>query len=308
MYIAEFSALAAAFCWSFGGLISTNPVRTLGAITFNRLRMCLVFVMLSVMALITGGWWTLTLQHSLMLMVSAMVGIFVGDTSFYAALKRVGPRRAGILFATNAPITALMGFLILDERLLPSTILGCALIMAGVFLAVFHSSTTQRHSFEQVRGSLAVGVGLGMLGAFCQAVSIIIMRPILASGVDAVAASALRVGTGALALLATLLVRPEGVRPATRLSVSLVGQVALSGLVGMALGMTFLLIALAHGPAGLVSILSATSPILILPILWLVTKEFPAPGAWLGAFLAVVGAACIFERKKPCHSSNAGQQ
>ncbi len=166
--------------------------------------------------------------------------------------------------------------------------------MAGVFLAVFHSTTTQRHSFEQVRGPLAVGVGLGLVGAFCQAISVIIMRPILASGVDPIAASALRVGTGAVALIATLLTRSEVVRPPTRVSRRLLGQVALSGLVGMGLGMTFLLIALAHGPAGLVSTLSATSPILILPILWLVTRESPAPGAWLGAFLAVAGAACLF--------------
>lgn len=52
--------------------------------------------------------------------------------------------------------------------------------------------------------------------------------------------------------------------------------------------------ALAHGPAGLVSTLSATSPVLILPILWVATKEKPAPGAWIGAFLAVIGMACIF--------------
>lgn len=295
MYIAEFCSLAAAICWSFGGLISTNPVRLLGAFTFNRLRMCLVFVMLSAMAFVTGGWGTLTLQHSYMLIVSAVIGVFLGDTAFYAALKRVGPRRAGILFATNAPMTAVMGFFILDERLPLSTILGCALVMGGVFLAVFFSTTSQRHSFEQVRGSLMAGVGLGMVGALCQAISIIIMRPILAAGVDAVAASALRVGAGAVILIATLLVRSEMVRPAAPLSPRLVGQVALSGLLGMALGMTFLLIALAHGPAGLVATLSATSPILILPILWVATREAPAPGAWLGAFLAVGGAACIFK-------------
>ena len=77
--------------------------------------------------------------------------------------------------------------------------------------------------------------------------------------------SALRVGIGALALSGTLLFRSAAVLPATRLTRGLVGQIALSGLVGMALGMTFLLHALAHGPAGLVSTLSATSPILILP-------------------------------------------
>ena len=50
----------------------------------------------------------------------------------------------------------------------------------------------------------------------------------------------------------------------------------------------------AHGPAGLVSTLSATSPILILPVLWVVTRDRPATGAWLGAALAVAGAGCVF--------------
>lgn len=295
MYIAEFSALAAALCWSFGGLLATNPARALGAVTFNRVRMSLVFVMLSCTTLITGGWWTLSLGCCSVLVISAFVGIFVGDTVFYESIRRLGPRRTGILFATNAPMTAIMGYFILGESLPANTTVGCALIMTGVFLAVFHgSSSAQRHSFEQTRGSLAVGVGLGLFAAFCQAVSLIIARPVLASGVDAVAASALRVGTAALALTATLIFRSPALRPATPLTAGLLGQVALSGLVGMGLGMTFLLYALAHGPAGLVSTLSATSPVLILPVLWVATRERPAPWAWAGAILAVVGAGCIF--------------
>lgn len=295
MYIAELSSLAAALCWSFGGLIATGPVRALGAVTFNRLRMILVFVMLSSAALATGGWWTLKQSHWAVLVASAMVGIFMGDTAFYAALRRLGPRRTGILFATNAPMAALLGFLFLGERLPTSTTAGCALIMAGVFLAVFHGTTSvQRHTFEEVRGSLSTGVALGLFAALCQAVSLVIVRPVLASGVDPVAASALRVGTAALALSVVLLIRAPALRSGAPLTKRLVAQVALSGLVGMALGMTFLLAALAHGPAGLVSTLSATSPILILPVLWVATRERPAPGAWVGAALAVVGAGCIF--------------
>ncbi len=295
MYIAELSSLAAALCWSFGGLIATGPVRALGAVHFNRLRMTLVFVMLSSVALATGGWWTLKQSHWAILSASAMVGIFMGDTAFYAALRRLGPRRTGILFATNAPMAALLGFIFLGERLPMSTTAGCALIMAGVFLAVFHGTTSvQRHAFEQVRGPLSTGVALGLLAALCQAVSLVLVRPVLASGVDPVAASALRVGTAALALSAVLLIRNPVLHSDSPLTKRLVAQVALSGLVGMALGMTFLLAALAHGPAGLVSTLSATSPILILPVLWVATRERPAPGAWAGAALAVLGAACIF--------------
>lgn len=293
--MAEIFALSAALCWSFGGLIATNPARALGALRFNRLRMALVFVMLSIAALAGGGWWTLSRHDVLILMASAMIGIFMGDTIFYATLRRLGPRRTGILFAANAPFAALLGFWVLGERLPANTMLGCALVMAGVVLAVFFGTcATSKHHFEQVNGPLAAGVGLGILAAACQAVSVIILRPVLASGVDAVAASALRVGTAALALTLMLSFRGAGKRSLdSPLTLRLVGQVALSGLVGMALGMTFLLAALAHGPAGLVSTLSATSPILILPILWVATRAAPAPGAWLGAVLAVIGVACI---------------
>ena len=46
--------------------------------------------------------------------------------------------------------------------------------------------------------------------------------------------------------------------------------------------MTLLLYALAGGKVGIVSTLSATSPVLILPLLWLRTGQRPAPGAWAG--------------------------
>ena len=295
MYLAELFSLAAALCWSFGGLLSTDPARALGAVNFNRTRMSLVFAMLSLAALVNGGWWTLNRDHFLLLITSSIIGICVGDTSLFAALRRIGPRRNGILFAANAPITALLGYYILDERLPTLTAIGCGLITLGVVLAVFFGATeAQQHSFEKIRGSLGAGVALALFAATCQAVSVIIVRPVLVSGVDAVAASALRVGTAAVILNIVLLFRTTPGASASPLTARLLGLVFLSGLMGMALGMTFLLAALAHGSAGLVSTLSATSPILILPVLWAFTGERPAPGAWIGAFLAVAGVWCIF--------------
>lgn len=295
MYLAELFSLAAALCWSFGGLVATYPARALGAVDFNRIRMSLVFGMLTLAALATGGWWTLNRDHFLLLILSSIVGICVGDTAVFASLRRLGPRRNGILFATNAPMTALLGYLILDERLPGLTLIGCTLIMLGIVLAVFFGTTeAQQHSFEQIRGSLSGGVTLALLGAACQAASLIMVRPVLAAGADAVAASALRVGTAAAILTVVMLFRATHRPRANMLTARLVGLTALSGLVGMALGMTFLLAALAHGPAGLVSTLSATSPILTLPVLWIATGERPALGAWIGAFVAVAGVACIF--------------
>ena len=117
----------------------------------------------------------------------------------------------------------------------------------------------------------------------------------MATGVDAVAASALRVGAAALAFtIFHHFIRPKNNQLVAPLTRRLLYQTATSGLIGMALGMTFLLFALTRGAAGLVSTLSATSPIFILPILWIVTKEKPEPGAWIGAFITIIGMICIF--------------
>jgi drug/metabolite transporter (DMT)-like permease len=296
MYLAEFSALAAALCWSFGGLLSTSPTRAFGALRFNRIRLTIVASLLAVVVLLLGSWKSLD-SHSLwILMLSAVIGIFIGDTLLYASLKRIGPRRMGVLFTTNAPITVLLGYVFLDETLPLNSATGCFLIMAGVLLAVFCGTRAgDQHAFERVQGSLGAGIGMGFLSALCQSISVLIARPIMVSGVDAVAASALRVGTAALLLNLVFFLRlkpqESNVSPMTG---KLMALTAMSGTVGMALGMTFILFALAHGPAGLVSTLSATSPILILPILWIATKQRPKPGAWVGAFLTVVGVACIF--------------
>ena len=66
-----------------------------------------------------------------------------------------------------------------------------------------------------------------------------------------------------------------------------------SAAVAMALGMTLILQALKTGQANLVGIFSSLTPILLLPLLWVVYRRSPAWGAWGGAVMAVLGSAMI---------------
>ena len=66
--------------------------------------------------------------------------------------------------------------------------------------------------------------------------------------------------------------------------------------IGLGLGMTLLMFALAGGKVGIISTLSATSPVLILPMLWLRTGQRPTGASWLGAAIACAGMALIFLR------------
>jgi drug/metabolite transporter (DMT)-like permease len=62
------------------------------------------------------------------------------------------------------------------------------------------------------------------------------------------------------------------------------------------MGMTLMLFALSGGETGIVSTISATTPVIILPMLWLRTGQKPNTGAWLGAIFVVAGLALILSR------------
>jgi drug/metabolite transporter (DMT)-like permease len=71
---------------------------------------------------------------------------------------------------------------------------------------------------------------------------------------------------------------------------------ALTALIGLLLGMTLFLYALQGSQTGIIATLSATSPVIILPLLWLRTGQRPSATSWAGAALAVAGLALIFTR------------
>ena len=289
------AALAAAACWAFTGLIAPGPVAHLGALAFNRLRMAMVLVMLALAATATGGWATLSTDILTPVLLSGLIGIFLGDTALFLTIHRLGPRRTGILFSMNAPMSALLGWLVLGEDLSSAAIAGIAVAVAGVVLAIaFGKRRSQLHQWETVRGSLAVGVVLGLVAALSQSVGSLIARPVMAGGADPIAVSAIRVGISALALTALMQLPGPRFRQKNPLTLPVAGIVALSGFVGMGVGMTLILFALSGGEVGIVATLSATTPAILLPMLWWRTGERPALGAWIGAALVIIGTGLIF--------------
>lgn len=291
--IYELAALGAATLWASTAIISTGPAKALGAVRFNVYRMGMVFVMLCVGALFTGGFNEVLWGQSKVLLLSGLVGIFLGDTLMFSGLRRLGPRRNQVLFATNAPLAAIIGWIFLGESLGLYAVLGIALVTLGVGAAVFLGRRRDEdHSLENTDGRLWVGVSCALGAALCQALGLVISRPAMEAGVDPVAASVLRVGMAFVALAVSVVIQYRGwpAMPPARM----MGQIALSGFLGMGVGMTLVQFALIGTSAGVVATLSSTSPVLILPILWLIYRRRPAVGAWVGAILAVSGAAILF--------------
>jgi drug/metabolite transporter (DMT)-like permease len=295
MPLYELAALGAAPSGAATGLGSAGAAQHLGAIPFTRLRMSMVFVMLAIYVAASGRWRGIGEAQAAWLALSGFIGIFVGDTALFLTLNRLGPRRTGILFSMNAPLAVLLGWIFLDEQLSAQDLLGIVTTFAGVVLAiVFGKRRAQLHHWEHIRGPLWIGLTLGFLAALAQAVGTLIARPAMESGVDPIVASTIRSGIAAAALILFTRLPVPGFRSLNPLNLRILAVIALSGFLAMALGMTLLLFALSGGKVGIVSTLSATTPALLLPLLWLRTREAPAPAAWAGAALVVAGTGLIF--------------
>lgn len=294
----DWFALAAAATWAVSSLLSAQPSRQLGVLAFARYRITAVLLVFVPIVLSQGSWRQLDASSWLLLVSSGVVGIFIGDTAMFACMNRLGPRRTGVLYATNALFSALLGWLFLGEHIGLQAVLGGLLVVGGVMVAIaWGSRRDEAHHLETVHGSWHWGVALGLTSAICQAVGSAMAKPVLLTGVDSLTAATVRAGaTGAIHWV----VCASGWQIAQSL-VALrgrtLGLTVLSGWIGMGLGMTLVMLALHGGDLGLVGVLSSVTPVMVLPLLWLVQGKPPARGAWLGALLTVVGTVLILTRQ-----------
>ena len=292
----EWLSLCAAFLWAVSSLISVVPAQHLGAFAYSRWRMGCTAVILSTMAWITGGWLSVSAEHITPMMASGLIGIFIGDTALFACLNRMGPRQAGLLFSCHAVFSAILGYFLFSESMTGMELIGAALVFSGVVMAIFYGRRGQAsNTLEEIKGNVWIGIGLGLTAAMCQALGGIIAKPVMQTSVDPVAASAIRMISAFVAHCALWLIGAKVARATRTITWKVFGITALNGFLAMAVGMTLILYALREGNVGMVALLSSTTPIMLLPLLWVYTKKRPNRFAWFGAALAVIGTGILVQ-------------
>lgn len=298
MLAPELLAAMASGCWAVGALFSANASSEMGAFAFTRWRLFFAMCLLWIAAIYVGRWPELTFENIAWLSVSSWVGILVGDTALFVCMNRLGPRRSGVLFATHALFSALLAWLFLDEMLWGWTLMGSGVLVSGVMVATLWGRREEEtHVWENTRGTLWIGVAMGLLAAVGQAVATLMMKPLMSTGIDAVSASAVR-ATASFAAHVLLLWCGLGLSQLkSPLSWKNLINTALSASVSMVIGMTLILQALKTGQANLVAVFSSIAPVLLLPLLWAVYRRQPAAGAWWGGAMTVVGSAMIMSAK-----------
>ncbi|MEO0540912.1 MAG: DMT family transporter, partial [Cyanobacteria bacterium P01_A01_bin.105] len=232
---------------------------------------------------------TLPRPSVLLLLVSGVIGIGLGDTAYFATINHLGPRRALLMETLAPPLSALMALVFLQERLSGAAWLGIGVTLAGVAWVVSERAAAgEMHHLRR-------GVMLGTLAATGQATGAVLSRAALAeTSVDPLWSALLRLLAGLVCLGLLLLARPEWGRGVGQLrSKKLLAGVAIAAFFGTYLAIWFQQIAFKFAATGIAQALLATSPVFVLPMAAAVGDRITGR-AILGALIAAGGVCLLF--------------
>ena len=286
-------AISSAAIWSGVALSATRMVRYFGSYNYNLLRLLGIIVIFSPYVFLR--WEPLYFENSIFLAIflSSVIGIIIGDTFLFICLKRLGPRRQALLFSMQIPFTIVLAEIFLQSLPSITELVGCALIFSGILIAIQFNRSIPNDDLENIQGNKYTGLLAGIGLALCQSIGIILMKPALGS-TDPIIVSYLRIIIAAVIMFGSLFfIKNNRLWEKMKDYKKTIFSIFL-GFMGMGVGMTMLIYALKFGNPGVISTLSSTMPIMIIPILWIITKNYAGHLAVIGAALTCLGAGIIF--------------
>lgn len=297
-HLGELAALTTALCWAGSSLVFARAGRRIGSVSLNLLRLVLALAFSAALAAARRGLPLPTdagAELWLWLSLSGLVGFVFGDLCLFRAFVVLGPRRALLLMATVPPMTALLGWLALGERLAALDLAGMGLTLAGVAWVLLSQPAAARPvQPDQGDMSLRTGVLLGLGGALGQAGGLVLSKHGM-GGYDAFAATQIRIVAGVVGFAGLYTAIGWWPRFAAALrDRQAVRLAALGAGLGPFLGVSLSLVAVQATQAGVAASIMATTPLLVIPLsAWLEHEQI----RWVdlaGAVLAIAGVVLLF--------------
>lgn len=293
-HIGEIAALGTAFCWTFTGISFEYAGKKVGSMAVNFLRLIIGFIFISIFTYFTRGLLLPTDSTSfnwIWLGLSGLIGFFIGDMFLFQAYVEIGTRVAMLIMALSPPITALLGFIFLDELISPKGLLGMVVTIIGIAMVILSKDTGEKkikitHSVK--------GLTFAFLGAIGQSVGLILSK-IGMGTYNPFAATQIRIVSGFIGFLIVFIYKNKW----KELGVAFKDKKAMSGIsigsfFGPFLGVSLALISLQNTTAGISATITSIMPIIIIPFSIIFFKDKVKPKEILGTIISFVGVAILF--------------
>ncbi|HEX3176686.1 MAG TPA: DMT family transporter [Methylomirabilota bacterium] len=280
-------ALGSAVAWAVTSLLVRSLTPRYGTLTINAARTTLCAVLIALWVAAAGSFHALSAVSArslVLLLVSIVTAIAIGDTVFFESTRMLGLGRAMTVAMSYPVVAAVLAALVLDERITAKIAVGGAVTLAGLGLVV---------AARQEEGAAPRswrGLAAASAAALAWAVSVVALRVPLAE-MDALTAQLVRLPLAAALLWAM----PWSWRDGPAL-VRGGGGVALRlGVLSVvtALSSVMYVLAVKHAGVAIATVLSSTAPLFAVPLGVVFLGERLPPIAVVGAAVTVAGVVVL---------------
>jgi len=207
------------------------------------------------------------------LALSGFIGLALGDTAFFAALKRLGAHATSSVFCMSPPLAALLAVFYLGEKLSLKETVGMVCTVGAIGGVLYFGRRNTTFLSELPGKTLAVGALYALTASLANALGLVIAREAFQKA-DVLWGTFLRMGTAAVALVGMRhLDRPQPALRSVFTGRKQVAALIFAAFSGTYLGVLLLSVGTKYAKAGLTSALSSTFPLWIIPIARIYLKE-----------------------------------
>ena len=174
-------------------------------LALNLYKNCVALVLLPITMLVASEAFVpeVPLEWWLLMAGSGVIGIAVADTMFFFSLEKLGAGLTAIIDTTYTPLMLAMSFFFLSEDMAPKSLVGAVLIMSALLVG-----SAARPEKGKTRRDIVIGIIVGTLGIFLMAISIVMIKGILAH-VPILWATTVRIGAATVALIPIVVFHPK---------------------------------------------------------------------------------------------------
>jgi drug/metabolite transporter (DMT)-like permease len=280
------AALGSAASWAVGSILFKQIGEKLSPVAMTLAKGGVSVLFLGV-ALSFTGYSHLDWQALLLLTLSGLLGIALGDTFFFEALQDIGAHVLVSLMMLGQVFTILLAVVFLNEMPTLTAWGGIVLAIAGIGLVVSAQLSAEKQA------SSWRGIAFGLLSVLCMSISIIIAKFALES-TSAIQATFVRMFSGTLGMFCFgASTRRLGNWVAPFQDLRLVYLFLVSVCVVTFGGFWLSLVAIKYVDVSIANTLNSTEPLFVLPLAAIFLKEKIVFKTFMGAAIATAGVALL---------------
>ncbi|MDV6315002.1 DMT family transporter [Idiomarina sp. HP20-50] len=287
--VGQLAALLAASFWAIATLLYHRAGSHFTPLQMNLVKGVVATPLLLIVSVFLGS--SLILSSGLWLLaLSGVIGITVGDSCHFAALRRLGPWHAMLLEYLAPPLAAFMAWVFLNDTLSIIEVTGAVITLSGVLWVVSEKAPNKQPALS------VSGILFGGAAALCQATGLVMAFSVLMqSNINAIDAAFVRLASGSILLAIIVGFSKRSAYSAIIKQCRSINPFPLLGAIvfGTFLAIWLQQVSIANINPGLTQTLLSTAPLFLIPIS-LVKKQKITLRSIIGALVSLGGIGILF--------------